>query len=199
VPVLLKELEATTSVAAKPGRAEVRADSRELFSYPFLYMTGTGKFEPFSDDEILNLRKYLKMGGTLVGDDSAAAPGYGFDLSFREQVGRIFPDQEMMRLHSDHTVFRSFFLIRGIGGRSIVSPFLEGVDFQGRTPVIYSPNGIGSALAKDRYGRWRYPVEPGGARQRRLAHQLGVNLILYALCSDYKQDRVHLPFLRRKI
>ena len=67
------------------------------------------------------------------------------------------------------------------------------------TPVIYSPNGIGSAWARDSYGRWLNPVEPGGERQRRLAIQLGVNIIMYTLCSDYKQDRIHLPFLRQKI
>jgi hypothetical protein len=86
-----------------------------------------------------------------------------------------------------------------MGGRRIVSPFLEGINIGKRTPVLYSANGLVGAWARDARGSWIHPAEPGGERQRRLAFHLGVNLIMYALCADYKQDRIHLPFLRQKI
>ncbi len=199
VSQLLHELEATTSVEAFSERVDLKLSSPELFSYPFLYITGVEDFEPFPEPEIKLLRAFLKAGGTLVGDDSAATPGYGFDSAFRREIARVFPDLPLKRLPSEHTIFRSFFLIRGMGGRRIASPFLEGITLQNRTAVVYCPNALGAAWAKDTLGRWVHPCTPGGERQRRLAFQLGVNLVLYALCDDYKQDRIHLPFLRQKI
>jgi hypothetical protein len=196
---LLRELVSSTSVAAAPERIGLRLDAPDLFSYPFLYMAGTGDFDPFEEAEIRRLRKFLRAGGTLVGDDCTGTPGFGFDAAFRREMARVFPDTSLVRLSSGHTVFRSFFLVRGMGGRRIVSPFLEGINIGQRTPVLYSANGLFGAWARDARGSWVHPAEPGGERQRRLAFHLGVNLVMYALCADYKQDRIHLPFLRQKI
>lgn len=198
-PSLLKELEAATSIDARLQRVPLELRSPMLFSHPFLFMAGNDKFNKFSEDEVMILRKYLKSGGTLLADDCAALPGYGFDLSFREEMERTLPSSTLERLPSDHTVFRSFFMVRGMGGRRVAKPFLEGVSFGGRTPVIYSSNSLSSAWARDSYGRWVHDTTPGGERQRRLAFHLGINIIMYALCDDYKQDRIHIPFLRQKI
>ena len=141
----------------------------------------------------------IVAGGTLVADDSAATPGYGFDAAFRRELIRVLPAERLERLPADHTVFKSFFLVRTVVGARVVSPFLEGVAVQGRTAVILSPNDLLGAFARDPLGRWIDPCLPGGERQRRLAFHLGVNIVMYALCGDYKQDRIHLPFLRQRI
>ena len=135
----------------------------------------------------------------MFADDGAAAPGLGFDESFRREMKKVFPEEALQRIPPDHTIYKSFYLIRGMGGRRVVSPFMEGITSGGRTRVVYSPNGLSATWARDQYGRWLHATEQGGERRRKLALQLGVNIIMYALCSDYKQDRIHLPFLRRKI
>lgn len=196
---LRRSLESATSVEARAERQVIDIMDDRLFSFPFLFMSGEQNYLPFTGVEVARMRKYFNSGGTLMADDAAAAPRIGFDASFRREMARIFPDDPLQRLPADHTVYKSFYLIRGMGGRRIVSPFLEGVTRRGRTSVIYSPNGISAAWAKDRYGRWLHTMDPGGERQRKVAFQLGVNIIMYALCSDYKQDRIHMPFLRRKI
>jgi len=37
-----------------------------------------------------------------------------------------------------------------------------------------------------------------GERQREQAIRLSVNIVLYALCLDYKDDQVHAPFIMRR-
>lgn len=195
----IREIERMTSVEVEPERREVAIADSQLFSHPFLYVTGDREFTPFSELEVERLRTWIESGGTLVADDAAGTPGYGFDASFRRELARVEPAVRLERLSAEHTVFKSFFLVRTVAGARVVSPFLEGLTIQGRTAVIYSPNDLLGAFARDPLGRWVDPCAPGGERQRRLAFHLGVNIVMYALCGDYKQDRIHMPFLRQRI
>lgn len=195
----IREIERMTSVEVHPERREVSILDPGLFDVPFLYVAGRRDFPPLSPAEVERLRTWIEAGGTLVADDAAATPGYGFDGAFRRELARVLPFAPPERLGADHTIFKSFFLVRTVAGARIASPFLEGCTIQGRTAVILSPNDLLGAFARDPLGRWVDPCAPGGERQRRLALHLGVNIVMYALCGDYKQDRIHLPFLRQRI
>ncbi|MBW7941891.1 MAG: DUF4159 domain-containing protein, partial [Candidatus Kuenenia stuttgartiensis] len=82
--------------------------------------------------------------------------------------------------------------------RIMEKTFLEGITLGNRTVIIYSHNDLGGAWAKDPLGTWEYEVIPGGERQREMAFRLGINIIIYALTGDYKQDQVHLPFIMKR-
>jgi hypothetical protein len=64
--------------------------------------------------------------------------------------------------------------------------------------VIFASNDLGGALARGATGLWEAPVVPGGDLQREHAIRLAVNIAMYALCSNYKDDQVHAPFLMRR-
>lgn len=195
----IREIEQMTSVEVEAARREVAVADQRLFSFPFLCVSGLREFAPFTPPEVERLRTWIEAGGTLFADDAAGTPGYGFDAAMRRELARVVPGARLERLPAEHTVFKSFFLVRTVAGARVVSPFLEGLTIQGRTAVIYSPNNLLGAFARDPLGRWVEPCAPGGDRQRRLAFHLGVNVVMYALCGDYKQDRIHTPFLRQRI
>jgi len=77
-------------------------------------------------------------------------------------------------------------------------PWLEGQAISGRLAVVYSQNDLGGAWARGPLGEWEYDCTPGGEAQREAAMRLGVNVAMYALCTDYKDDAVHLPFILKR-
>jgi len=81
----------------------VEPNDDDLFNYPFIYMTGHGNIK-FTSKEVERLRVYLTGGGFLHVDDN-----YGLDPSFRREIKRIFPDNELVELPFDHEIYHSFF------------------------------------------------------------------------------------------
>jgi hypothetical protein len=199
VTPLIEELMARTSVEAATTRHELTLADRDLFNYPFLYLSGKYEFEPFSQEEVENLRRFLSYGGFMLIDDALGQQGYGFDKAVRREMQRVFPGNEFKRIPAGHASLRSYYLLRRIGGVRIVSPALEGLSVGSSLPVIYCQNNLGGAWERDQSGKWINPCTPGGEAQRRDAFHLGINLILYAMTENYKEDLIHVPFIRRRL
>ena len=187
-----------TSVEAQFRTEVVELSSPDLFRYPLLYICGDSEFDPFSKASRDRLRKFLELGGLLVADDCVGQDGSGFDKSFRREVAALFPEQKLDKLDEEHSLFRSFYLIREVRGRVALKPYLEGVAIGDRTPILYSRNDLAGAWAYDPFGNWEYEVFPGGKTQREWAIRLGVNLVMYALTVNYKRDQVHVPFILKR-
>ena len=108
------------------------------------------------------------------------------------------PAKGLEVLPTDHVVYKSFYLLDKPLGRLAVAPAMEGVIRDGRLVCAYIANDMGGAWARDDFGNYDFPCEPGGEKQRELAFRLGVNLVQYALCLDYKSDQVHVPFIMKR-
>jgi hypothetical protein len=194
------ELRKRTSIEPVLTPSSARLDDPSIFETPFLYWAGDTAFPELSEGEVAGLRRFLTFGGFLVIDDASAgaADPDGFDASIRRELARAMPAHPLAALPADHTVFRTYYLLDRPVGRVEGPDRLEGVTLGERVAVVYSRHDLGGAWARDNLGNWEYPVEPGGDHQRELAIRLGVNLAMYALCLDYKDDQVHAPFIMRR-
>lgn len=197
---LVSLLELRTSVRAEAERVLVRLDDPGLFNYPFIYMAGGEDFEPLSEKERKNLRKYIKSGGTVLIDDVSGVANSMFDSRIRKELSIVIPEEPLRRLPGDHVIYKSFYLLNYASGRKIVDTGLEGITFtdEDRTAVIYSRNDLGGAWSEDELGKWEYECVPGGETQREMALRLGVNIVLYAMTGNYKLDQIHEPFIKRR-
>lgn len=91
-----------TKIKLKPGTVE--PNSPDLFSYPFIHMTGHGNVV-FSDADVSNLKKYLTSGGFLHIDDN-----YGMDQYIRKEIKKLFPNKDLLEIPATHAIFQKPFL-----------------------------------------------------------------------------------------
>jgi len=191
------ELRQRTSVETRLEPTSVRLDDPSLFGTPLLYWSGDAEFPPLSEAEVMGLKRFVEFGGFVLIDD-ASPDATGFDGSVRREIGRAFGPGALQALPATHTVYRSFYLVDRPVGRVRGPDALEAVLRGGRAAVVYSRHDLGGAWARDNLGNWEFVVLPGRDAQREMAYRLGVNLVMYALCLDYKDDQVHVPFIMRR-
>ncbi len=196
---LLERVRRRTSIdAARKGRS-IRLSEPDLFDHPFLYIAGRYEFEMPGKEEIERLRRHLTYGGFLLVDDGLGGIEEGFGRTARALIERLFPRNLLDPLPSDHAVFRSYYLLRSVGGRQAVSQGLEGVQLGAFTPIVFCRNDLGGAWARRADRSWAEECTPGGEPQRRAAFQLGVNVVLYSMTGNYKRDLIHHPFIQRRL
>ena len=82
-----------------PEEDIVEPGSPELFTYPFVHLTGHGNVV-FSDAEAKNLRKYLLAGGFLHIDDN-----YGLDKFIRREMKKVFPELNFVEVPFSHPIY----------------------------------------------------------------------------------------------
>lgn len=100
---LLNFIKSNTNIKVKPEYKFVDLSSDEIFSYPFLFMTGHGNVV-FTAGEAERLKKYLENGGFLYIDDD-----YGLDKALRREMKKAFPDKEFTELPYSHSIYNIFY------------------------------------------------------------------------------------------
>ncbi|MCS6968366.1 MAG: DUF4159 domain-containing protein [Cytophagales bacterium] len=159
-----------------PEEEVVEPGSPEIFSYPFIHMTGHGNVV-FTPAEAQNLRKYLIGGGFLHIDDN-----YGLDKFIRPELKKIFPELQLKELPFDHPIYRQKFIftkgLPKVHEHDGKPPQGFGLIYEGRLVVFYT-------YECDLGNGWEDQIvynDPEEVRQ--LALQMGANIIMYAFTQN---------------
>lgn len=101
LPNLIKYCNSNIKTTIKLKPSTVEASNPELFSYPFVHMTGHGNVV-FSDTDVSNLRNYMLSGGFLHIDDN-----YGLNEFVRKEIKKIFPSNNLVEIPANHPIFQT--------------------------------------------------------------------------------------------
>jgi hypothetical protein len=104
LPNLVEFCNDQISTNIDPNDAVVEASSKEIFNYPYVYMTGHGNVV-FTNEDIENLRSYLTSGGFLHIDDN-----YGLEKFIRPEMKKVFPELEFIELPFNHAIYKQKFV-----------------------------------------------------------------------------------------
>lgn len=159
-----------TTLNSKP--ATVSAESTDVFSYPFIHMTGHGNVV-FAPNEVINLRNYLQSGGFLHVDDN-----YGMDEYIRREIKKIFPNNELVEVPVNHLIFQGPYKFTNglpkIHEHDKKRPQAFGIFIENRLVLLYT-------FECDLGDGWEdYEVHNDPADVRLKALQMGANIINYA-------------------
>lgn len=173
---LLQFLREELDLPTTEREAVVSPMDEELFSYPFLYMSGHGNVV-FSDDEAQRLREYLLGGGFLHVDDN-----YGLDESFRRELRKIFPDEQLVELPYSHPMYHMAWDFPQGPPKIHEHDNLPAQGFailvNGRVVLYYT-------YQSDLGDGWEDPeVHEDPPEKRMQALRMGANIILYAIAGQ---------------
>jgi hypothetical protein len=171
---ILREL---TLISTSRGTDIISIGSPDLFKYPVAYLVEAG-WLTMTDEEALNLRKYMAKGGFMIFDDFAG----NAIQNFEEQLQRILPGARLVPLEVSHPIFHSFFELSNLnfmhpyyGVQSVFLGVYEDNDPNKRLLMIVNYNNdIGE------YWEWSdtglFPVDISNE-----GYKLGINYVVYAM------------------
>ena len=168
----LTTLQQKTTIVAERRFKPVKLDSKELFDFPFLVMTGEGDFR-FLQPERENLARYLQSGGFLLA--SAGCSSKEWDEAFRREMKSLLKDHPMQQIQPAHPLFRTVFQIEKLDlAKSSGTAALEGIEINGKLVCVYSRHGL-----NDTHNSTGCCC--CGGNEIRNSMEMNVNIVAYAL------------------
>lgn len=139
----LSTVQSDTGIATERRFRSVKLDSEELFSFPFVVMTGEGNFS-LSIKERENLKRYLSSGGFLLA--SAGCSSAEWDQAFRRELSHFNPDakdEKLKAVDAEHAIYHSVYDIEELKlHHSGPETNLYGLEHKGIMVCVYSPEGL---------------------------------------------------------
>jgi hypothetical protein len=170
---LLNFIQQNTNIKVDSRYQFVEISSDEIFSYPFIFMTGHGNVV-FTQDEADRLRLYLENGGFLYIDDD-----YGLNNAMRHEMKKVFSEKEFVELPFSYGLYNIYY------------------NFESGPPKTHehdgnAPQGFGLFVNKRLAVFYTYEANPSDGwadanvhnnppEKREEALRFGINIIIWAL------------------
>lgn len=211
--LMQETIKRTSADLAGVSAIDIMTDS--LQPYPLIYWPVTSNAHAYPTvlprDTVEKIQHYFDKGGILLidtrdqyGETNDGDMTYGANTQIMKRLFYHMQTPPMIKLPGDHVLTRSFYLLsdlpglyKGTGLWIAVTPQSKN---DGVTPLIIGGNDWISAWAKNDRNIPIIPISgQHGEQQREHAYRFGVNLILYALTGNYKDDQMHIPFILERL
>jgi hypothetical protein len=194
--------ERTSVEPEMPHGVDLARDALEF--YPLIYYAVPRNARPLPGAAVARLNTYLRNGGAFIVDTRDAAPGR--DVS--ANLGTLLEGIDAPPLQpapATHVLSKSYYLIKSYPGRLNGRLWIEGGAADrttrrgdGVSSLFIGGSDWAGAWAMDETGKPLLSMD-GGEGARELAFRFGINLVMYVLTGNYKEDQVHIPDLLSRL
>ncbi len=182
-----------------PHGVDLARDSLEL--YPMIYYAVPRDAKPLPPAAVAKVNAYLRAGGAFVVDTRDAAPGRDVSANLSTLLSGI-DAPPLQPAPANHVLTKSYYLIRSFPGRLNGRLWIESGAADRDTRRGDGVSGLfiggsdwaGAWAIDERTGRPLLTMD-GGDTAREMAYRFGINLVMYILTGNYKEDQVHIPDL----
>lgn len=182
-----------------PHGVDLARDSLEL--YPMIYYAVPRDAKPLPPAAVAKVNAYLRAGGAFVVDTRDAAPGRDVSANLSTLLAGI-DAPPLQPAPANHVLTKSYYLIRSFPGRLNGRLWIESGAADRDTRRGDGVSGLfiggsdwaGAWAIDERSGRPLLTMD-GGDTAREMAYRFGINLVMYILTGNYKEDQVHIPDL----
>lgn len=191
---------------AAPHAVDPETDALDV--YPVLFLALPDSPTPLSPRAVARLNDYMRNGGALFIDTRRGGNiGSGNSFDGLDTILAGLDTPPLSPVPSEHVLTKSFYLLQSFPGRySGRNLWIEATGASpkderrgdGVSRLFVGDADYLAAWAIDERGRPLYSVD-GGDSQREMAMRFGVNLIIYILTGNYKEDQVHIPALLERL
>ncbi len=174
-----------------------------LAFFPLIYWALSGNEKPLSGKALQNIQNYLDHGGTIIFDTrNGSIDESGFSKSTGagnlQKITKSLNIPPLTPIPEDHVLGKSFYLLDKFPGL-----YDEGTIWV-EQESINGRDGVSSVIigSNDWAGAWSQYTQKyyySRENQSEMAIRTGVNMVMYALTGNYKNDQVHLPYILKRL
>lgn len=189
---ILEDIRNVSGLEINTNKKLIAPTLEQLVDYPFIFMHGRNQFS-FTQQQRDDIRKYLENGGMIFAESICSSAA--FTDSFRKEMVQILGAGVLGEIPANHELWTDrrygptldsvTLRVKDQNGDfkdTVTAPRMEGVVFDGRMAVIFSPYDISCAMENT-------TVSNCDGYVREDALQIASNIIFYSLRSDANQKR----------
>ena len=185
-----------------PHGIDLTRDALEF--YPMIYYAVPRDAKPLPAAAVARVNAYLRNGGAFVVDTRDASPGRDVSADL-ENLLKGIDAPPLQPAPATHVLTKSYYLIKSFPGRLNGRLWIEASSVDRNTRRGDGVSGLfiggsdwAGAWAIDQNGKPLLTMD-GGEGSREMAYRFGINLVMYILTGNYKEDQVHVPDLLERL
>jgi len=187
---LAEEIGKKTAVVPK-GVVGIDIERDEIAVFPFIYWPVSANAPRLSEKAQKKVQSYINAGGMIVFDTGYA--GGNAQSVLTNMLGNV-TIKPLVQMDKKHTLTKSFYLVADLTGSRNGTIWVE-------APGTNGAENVSSVIIGDKmWARaWTGMAAQTNEDERNLVLRSGINMVMYALTGNYKEDQIHIPSILERL